>query len=138
MVFESRFLSCSNITILWQILDRLSILKLVLNFEIFIYFFCWIEKKDKLLCNIFIDTPNLFYILKVPQNTFHCNIKKKVLIFDTNFNIQRPVQMTWYMNEKQLFIQLTLHFITFCRLKFIASSYTSRIQMAKLIKVWIL
>ena len=46
---------------------------------------------------------NLFYIFKVLQITFHNNIKKtSQLIFNTNFNIQQPVRMTWATISKTL------------------------------------
>ena len=52
---------------------------LLLNFEIGsepinFFVFCWIQKNAQLLCNI-LKSPNLFFILKVPQNTFHSNIE---------------------------------------------------------------
>ena len=42
-------------------------------------------------------SPNLFYILKVPQNTFHSNIKKiqQQKYFDIRHQFQRPAQVTW-------------------------------------------
>ena len=42
------------------------------------FIFCWIKKKDKQIAlqYLLLKPPNLFYILKVPQNTFHSNIKK--------------------------------------------------------------
>ena len=50
----------------------------ILNFEMFIYIFvfCWIKKKDKLLCNIFTEITHPFLYLEGAQNTFHSNIKK--------------------------------------------------------------
>ena len=46
----------------------------------------------------FCQSPNLFCILKVLQNTFQSNIEKhenkNISTFDTNFNIQCPVEMT--------------------------------------------
>ena len=61
---------------------------LLLNFEIgsesinfFVY--CWIQKNDQLLCNI-LKSPNLFFILKVPKNTFHSNIENtKIFQYST-------------------------------------------------------
>ena len=52
---------------------------LPLNFEIGselinFFVFCWIQKNGQLLRNI-LKSPNLFFILKVPQNTFHSNIE---------------------------------------------------------------
>ena len=44
----------------------------------FIYFFVFglIKKKEELFCKFLMKSPNLFYILEGPQNTFHNNIKK--------------------------------------------------------------
>ena len=75
-------------------------LKLASKFEMFIYFFvfCWIEKRTNCSAIFVIKSLNLFYILKVPQNAFYNNIKKhnnrNNFIFNTNFNILWPVQIT--------------------------------------------
>ena len=43
---------CKFLILMWDhfIWTGHQILKLLSNFEMFIYFFCWIKKKDKLLC----------------------------------------------------------------------------------------
>ena len=84
------------------------ILKLSSNFEMFIYFFVfyWIKKKDELLCNILIEIIQPFLYLegasKYISQKKHNN--KNLLIFDTNFNIQRPVQMTWSTHKYESWI----------------------------------
>ena len=50
------------------------ILKLALTFEMFIHFFVFLLQIT--LQYFLLKSPNFFYILKVPQNTFHSNIKK--------------------------------------------------------------
>ena len=85
----------------------------------FIYFFvfCWIEKKGEMLWNFCNEIPNRFLILKLPQNSFHNNIKKynnrNNLILNTNFNILWRVSITKkYHCPKYAYICLFL----FCRM----------------------
>ena len=76
-------------------------LKLASNFEMFIYFFvfCRIEKKDELLCNFCNEITQLFLDLEgapkcISQQDLKNNNNDNNLIFNANFNIRRPVQMT--------------------------------------------
>ena len=65
------------------------------NFELLIYFFvfCWIEKKDKLLCNVCNETFSRSW--RSPKLHFTTTLKKtqqqKCLINNNNFNIRWPV-----------------------------------------------
>ena len=64
-------------------------------------FLCFAGLKRRMNCSaIFVMiSPNLFWILKVPQSAFHNNVRKhnnkNDFIFNTNFNIWRTFQMTW-------------------------------------------
>ena len=55
------------------------ILKLASNFEMFVYFFvfCLIEKKNELLCNIFIEIPQPFLYFEGALKYISLQIKKK-------------------------------------------------------------
>ena len=74
------------------------IMNLMSNVKIFVYFFvfCWIKKKGETLWKFCDEISQPFLktaLLKKDNN-------KNDLIFNTNFNIQRPVQMTLSTQSK--------------------------------------
>ena len=83
-------------------------LKLASNFNMLVYFFVfgWIEKKDELLFKFYNEITQYFLAL---EGAFHNNIKKhnnkNKLIFNTNFNIPQPLQMTWFTHQSQNNVQ---------------------------------
>ena len=75
------------------------ILKLASNFEMFIYFFCFLlDQKKKMYCSaiFLLKSHSLFYFLKMLQNTFLSTLKKTQLqkYFNIRHQFQCPVQMT--------------------------------------------
>ena len=65
--------------------------------NVHLYFCFLLEEVQIALLSVFLlKSPNLFYILKVPQNTFHSNIKKiqQQKYFDIRHQFQRPAQVT--------------------------------------------
>ena len=69
----------------------------------FIYFlvFCLIEEKNELICKFFKwNHPTFSISWKGPKIHSTTTLKKhnneNLSIFDTNFNVQCPVQMTWF------------------------------------------
>ena len=71
-------------------------------------FFVWSKRRTNCSASFLMKSPNLFFILKGPQNTFHNNVKKhdneNLSIFNNNFNIHHPVRLAWYTPLKMRLI----------------------------------
>ena len=61
---------------------------------LFTFCFFYVGSKNS-SASFLMKSPDLFYVLKEPQNTFLRNNKK----IHNNFNIHRPVQMTWSIHK---------------------------------------